>query len=172
MIQQSLTMYYLYSGCLLSWHVSLVFPFQEKQCCTSVIKYSMTFYCTESIKIVVRTSTWMLPIWVVCFEKFLVTFFFSAGWIFQETTKEENGEMKGGGGRSRNFCSGLPQKCYCKIINLDAAVTMFSKLWCIKKNKQQNDNKQMKHTCKGRIKSLMAFYDTQGHTFKCYSLLE
>lgn len=54
----------------------------------------MTFYCTESIKIVARTSTWMLPMQVVCFEQLLVTFFFTAGWIFQEATKEENAEVK------------------------------------------------------------------------------
>lgn len=36
----------------------------------------------------------MIPISIVFFEQFLVTFFFSSGWIFQEATKEENGEMK------------------------------------------------------------------------------
>lgn len=40
------------------------------------------------------------------------------------------------------------------------------------KNKKQNNKKQIKHTRKGRINSLMAFYDTQGHNFKCYSFLE
>lgn len=52
--------------------------------------------------------------------------------------------------KSRNFCSGLPPKCYCKIRDLDAMITMLSKCWCMKKNhKKQKNRKKIKHPCKG-----------------------
>lgn len=77
------------------------------------------------------------------------------GWIFQEATEEENGEMKNKKQHKTEkefFSSGLPQKCDCTIKNLDihAVFTIFFKLQCITKKKKKTkqsrtSSKQIKH---------------------------
>lgn len=76
------------------------------------------------------------------------------GWIFQEATEEENGEMKNKKQHKTEkefFSSGLPQKCDCTIKNLDihAVFTIFFKLQCITKKKKtkqsRTSSKQIKH---------------------------
>lgn len=67
---------------------------------------------------------------------------FVEGWIFQEATEEENGEMKNKKQHKTEkefFSSGLPQKCDCTIKNLDihAVFTIFFKLQCITKKKKK-----------------------------------
>lgn len=77
--------------------------------------------------------------------------FSSAGWIFQEATEEENGEMKNKKQHKTEkefFSSGLPQKCDCTIKNLDihAVFTIFFKLQCITKKKKNQTEQNIEQT--------------------------
>ena len=79
--------------------------------------------------------------------------FSSAGWIFQEATEEENGEMKNKKQHKTEkefFSSGLPQKCDCTIKNLDihAVFTIFFKLQCITKKQKKKKKNKAKHRAK------------------------
>lgn len=76
-------------------------------------------------------------------------FFFSAGWIFQKAIKEENGEVKKKKKKSRNFCSGLPPKCYCKIINLEQWLQCFLNAGACKKP-QETENQEENQACMQR----------------------
>lgn len=76
---------------------------------------------------------------------------FVEGWIFQEATEEENGEMKNKKQHKTEkefFSSGLPQKCDCTIKNLDihAVFTIFFKLQCITKKKKNQTEQNIEQT--------------------------
>lgn len=88
---------------------------------------------------------------MVCMLWAVLSHFFSflqAG-FFKRPLKKKMEKWKKKKKKSRNFCSGLPPKCYCKIINLEQWLQCFLNAGACKKP-QETENQEENQACMQR----------------------